>query len=172
MNRIRIRRVGGGGPRYGPPPSLLRARRCECRGGTRGMLVRFGVSIPRELLERYDRMVRAKGYTSRSEALRDLIRNALVEQEWQEEREVAGTLTLVYDHHTGDLPGALTGLQHEHHHLIVSVLHVHLDRHTCLEVLVVRGKPRELRGLADRLGSLKGVKHSRLTTTTLGKDLG
>jgi CopG family nickel-responsive transcriptional regulator len=135
-------------------------------------LVRFGVSLPGELLRRFDVLIRQKGYQSRSEALRDLIRDALVQAQWQEPgADTAGTITLVYDHATRELQDTLTELQHSHHRLIVSSLHVHLDEHNCLEVVVLRGKARELQQVADRLIGTRGVKHGKLTITTTGREL-
>lgn len=135
-------------------------------------IVRFGVSMENDLLRRFDRLLEAKGYSNRSEAIRDLVRNALVDFDWEVgQEEVAGTITLVYDHHKGDLEGWLTGVQHSSHHLIIATTHIHLDHDNCLEVLIVRGKPHELRSLADLLSGAKGVKHGRLTISTTGQDL-
>ncbi|MBM9536073.1 nickel-responsive transcriptional regulator NikR [Desulfobulbus alkaliphilus] len=134
--------------------------------------VRFGVSIDESLLQQFDELIREKGYQNRSEAVRDLMRDALVERQWtREDEETVGTVTLVYDHHTRDLADKLTEHQHSHHHAIISVLHVHLDAHNCLEVAVVRGTAREVQRLADELIGTKGVKHGKLVTTTTGKDL-
>jgi CopG family nickel-responsive transcriptional regulator len=135
-----------------------------------GTLVRFGVSIEQRLLETFDGIIGRRGYRSRSEAIRDLIRDRLVEEEWASgTREVVGTLTIIYDHHTRELQARMTELQHTYHAHVISTLHVHLDHHNCLEVLVVRGRPREVRALSDGLLSLKGVKHGRLAATTSGK---
>jgi CopG family nickel-responsive transcriptional regulator len=135
-------------------------------------IIRFGVSMDERLLDRFDDLIDRKGYVNRSEAVRDLIRNALVEDQWTREDEaIVGTVTLVYDHHTRDLADKLTELQHSHHDAIVSALHVHLDHHNCLEVLVVRGKAGAIRRLADELIGTKGVKHGRLVTTTTGQGL-
>ncbi|NOY62935.1 MAG: nickel-responsive transcriptional regulator NikR [Gammaproteobacteria bacterium] len=131
-------------------------------------LVRFGVSIDGDLLERFDELIDQKGYKNRSEALRDLIREHMVEEEWSSDQETVGTITLVYDHHTRDLSANLTHLQHSFTGEIISVLHVHLDHHNCLEVLVVKGKGTLLRQLADQLASTRGVKHGQLTATTTG----
>ena len=135
-------------------------------------IVRFGISINDRLLERFDRLIEGKGYVNRSEAIRDLIRNALVEEAWAKENEQAvGTVSLVYDHHTRDLADKLTEHQHSHHKEIVSSLHVHLDAHHCLEVVVLKGKAREIKKLAEELIGTKGVKHGKLMTTTTGEDL-
>ena len=135
-------------------------------------LARFGISIDERLLERFDELITNKGYNNRSEAIRDLIRNALVEEEWgQEDTETVGTVTIVYDHHTRDLGDKLTEHQHSHHDSIISAMHVHLDAHHCLEVVVVKGSSRQVRKLADELIGTKGVKHGKLVTTTTGKGL-
>ena len=135
-------------------------------------VVRLGVSLPKELLEPFDRLVESKGYQSRSEAIRDLIRKTLVEEEWRgEAREMAGTLTMVYDHHNRDLPMRLMDIQHDHHDLVVTTQHVHLDHHNCLEVLVLRGPAREIARLADRLIACNGVKHGVFVTSTTCRDI-
>jgi CopG family nickel-responsive transcriptional regulator len=137
-----------------------------------GNVVRFGISADGELLARFDELLARKGYGNRSEAIRDLVRNALVEEKWDVgDEETVGTVTLVYDHHTRDLSDKLTEQQHDHHDAIVSALHVHLDAHNCLEVVVVRGRAREVKRLADELIGTKGVKHGRLVTTTTGEGL-
>jgi CopG family transcriptional regulator, nickel-responsive regulator len=137
-----------------------------------GETVRFGISIDNGLLERFDRLVNEKGYVNRSEAIRDLIRDALVEQTWEAgDEETVGTVTLVYDHHVHDLADKLTDLQHDHHDRIISTLHVHLDHHNCLEVLVVRGQAGQIKGIADALIGVKGVKHGKLVMTTTGQGL-
>ncbi len=135
-------------------------------------VIRFGISMDDRLLQRFDELIERKGYVNRSEAVRDLIRNALVEDQWtRAEEEIVGTVTLVYDHHTRDLADKLTDQQHSHHGSIISALHVHLDAHHCLEVVVVRGRTAEVRRLADELIGTKGVKHGKLVTSTTGRDL-
>jgi len=135
-------------------------------------LTRFGISIDQRLLDRFDTLLTHKGYVNRSEAIRDLIRAALVEEDWaRDDKEMVGTVTLVYDHHTRDLADKLTEQQHSHHDAIVSALHVHLDAHHCLEVVVVRGRASDVKRLADELIGTKGVKHGKLVTSTTGKDL-
>lgn len=137
-----------------------------------GETVRFGISIDDELLDRFDALVAEKGYVNRSEAIRDLIRDALVEQAWEAgDEETVGTVTLVYDHHVRDLSDRLTEQQHHHHHEIVSALHIHLDAHNCLEVLVVRGRAGVVKKIADELIGVKGVKHGKLVMTTTGSTL-
>ena len=134
-------------------------------------LVRFGVSLDGRLLEEFDRLIQAKGYATRSEALRDLIRANLVEEQWASNRETVGSVTIVYDHHVRDLTEKLTELQHSFQQLIVSSLHVHLDHDHCLEVLVLRGQGRDIRKVSDALIGTKGVKHGKLVMTTSGKGL-
>jgi CopG family nickel-responsive transcriptional regulator len=134
-------------------------------------LVRFGVSLDHHLLDDFDREIARKNYTNRSEALRDLIRDNLVGQEWDEDKETVGTITIVYDHHVHDLTDKLTDIQHHYHRLVLSAMHVHLDHDHCLEVLVVRGKGSQIRKVADTLIGTKGVKHGKLTATTTGKGL-
>ena len=131
-------------------------------------LTRFGISIDSQLLNQFDHLISEKGYVNRSEAIRDLIRNALVEAQVSnaDETPTVGTVTLVYDHHTRDLSDKLTEHQHSHHDAIVSALHVHLDAHHCLEVVVVRGTAAQVKRLADELIGTKGVKHGKLVLTT------
>lgn len=137
-----------------------------------GTTIRFGVSLDSDLLEKFDKLCEQQSYQTRSEAIRDLIRNKLVEREWEDtDRELAGTLSIVYDHHQSGLAQKITELQHDHHEVILSTLHVHLDHHNCLEVLVLRGPGTQLRELANKLISTKGVKHGKLGLTTSGKDL-
>jgi len=135
-------------------------------------LIRFGISMDSRLLERFDQMIARKGYASRSEAIRDLIRDQLVDASWkEEEREVVGTITLVYSHQIRELNDKLIDFQHQFHDRFISSLHVHLDEHNCLEVLVVRGKGQEVKQLAEKLIGTKGVKHGKLATTTTGKEI-
>jgi CopG family nickel-responsive transcriptional regulator len=135
-------------------------------------LARIGVAIDSELLGKFDDLIAERGYTNRSEAFRDLIRDELVQKSWESpEESVVGTVTLVYDHHVRMLNEKLTDLQHDHHESILSTLHVHLDHDNCLEVLVVRGKAGVVQKIADALISTKGVKHGRLTITTSGAGL-
>jgi CopG family nickel-responsive transcriptional regulator len=137
-----------------------------------GQLSRIGVAIDSTLLSKFDALISRRGYTNRSEAFRDLIRDELVERAWEQpDAPVVGTVTLVYDHHVRMLSDKLTDLQHDHYHHVLSTLHVHLDHDNCLEVLVLRGKASAVRKLADALIATKGVKHGRLTITTPGSNL-
>jgi CopG family nickel-responsive transcriptional regulator len=135
-------------------------------------VVRFSISLPGALARQLDQMAHQKGYNNRSLAVADMIRAHLVEhrQNFGDE-DIAGTITLVYDHHKQHVQATLTDIQHDHHEVIVSTLHVHLDHHNCLEVLVVRGKAGLIKQIADELIAAKGVKHGKLTVTTTGRDL-
>jgi len=135
-------------------------------------VVRFTVSVPQTLAKQLDRMTREKGYDNRSLAVADMIRDQLVEHHQNYgNRDIVGTITLVYDHHKQHVQAALTDIQHDHHDVIISTLHVHLDHDNCLEVLAVRGKAGTIKKIADELIAAKGVKHGKLTVTTSGKDL-
>ena len=134
-------------------------------------LQRFGVSMEGDLLDAFDELIERKGYANRSEAIRDLVRASLVEADWSDPQKPAvGALCMVYDHHQPDLAARLTGLQHEYADRVVSTMHVHLDAHDCLEVIVLRGRAAELRELADRIIATRGVKHGKLMVTTAGHD--
>ena len=133
-----------------------------------GAISRFGVSADDELLESFDRLIANQGYATRSEALSDLMRDSLVRARLAaspDGAEVLGSLTLVYDHHATDLTDKMAELQHDHHELVVSVLHIHISHEDCMEVIVLRGKAKGVRTLSDSLLSLKGVKHGRLFVT-------
>lgn len=135
-------------------------------------VTRFGVSLDENLLAQFDRLIARKGCTNRSEAIRDLIRESLVREQWDLGTDQAvGTLTLVYNHDVHDLSDKLTNLQHAHYRAIVSALHVHLDPHHCLEVLVLRGKAKDLKTIADRLIGTRGVKHGTFSATAEGRAL-
>ena len=134
-------------------------------------LIRFGVSLDHHLLDAFDLHIKKRKYTNRSEALRDLIRDNLVGQEWDDDKETVGTITFVYDHHVRDLSRKLTEIQPRYQPLILSGMHVHLDHDHCLEVLAVKGKGSVIKKLADILIGTKGVKHGKLTATTTGKGL-
>ncbi len=128
-------------------------------------IIRFGVSLEKDLLQRFDRLIRAKKYTNRSEALRDLIRQEFVKKQWEEGKEVAGAITFVYDHHRRDLLNRIMDLQHDFQKIIISTQHIHLDHDNCLEIVAVKGKAREAMQLADALKALKGVRHGTLSMT-------
>jgi CopG family nickel-responsive transcriptional regulator len=135
-------------------------------------VTRFSISLDRKLLHEFDRMCREKGYDNRSLAIADMVRAHLIEhQQQQGDRDIAGTITIVYDHHKPHLMQLLTDIQHDHGDLIIATLHVHLDHHNCLEVLAVRGQAGRIKKVADALIAAKGVKHGKLTITTTGHDL-
>jgi len=135
-------------------------------------LVRISMSLERELCKRFDRHLRAKGYPIRSEAMKALMRNSLVEQEWAGNEEVAGAVAMVYDHHRKGVVQKMIDVQHEFGAAIVSTQHVHLDHHNCLEIVVVRGRAADIEKLAAALRSAKGIKHSSLVMTSVGGNLG
>jgi CopG family transcriptional regulator, nickel-responsive regulator len=130
-------------------------------------LERISLAVEKDLIERFDALVARAGKGNRSEAIRDLIRKRLVEEEWERGRKDAvASLTLVYDHGKRELADRLVDAGHEHHHQVLATLHVHLDHDLCLEVLALRGKPADLRHIAEHLISLKGVKHGQLVTSS------
>ena len=131
-----------------------------------GDLVRTGLSLERELLEKFDKAIRHKGYQNRSEAIRDLIREHLVQGAAEENKVIVGTLTMVYDHHQPNLSAKLIEAQHAASSKVLAATHVHLDHHHCLEVVILKGRSGEVRNLADQILSLRGVKHGKLTVTT------
>ena len=127
---------------------------------------RVGVSFEPELLKNFDELIALKGYSNRSEAIRDLVRKSIIEADIETEKgEVIGTLTFVYDHDAGDVTHKLMHMQHHHHSEVSLTTHVHVDEHTCLEVLVVRGKAKNVRKLAENIKAIKGVKHGELVIT-------
>jgi len=134
-------------------------------------LVRFGVSLEKILLEKWDSLLKVKGYNNRSEALRDLIRQELVRVEWSSGGEVVGAITLVYDHHKRELVNKLTNLQHDFGGLIFASQHIHIDHHNCMEIIAVKGSPKSIQALADKMQGTKGVKHGALSMATTGKNL-
>jgi len=134
-------------------------------------LIRFGISLDKGLSERFDELIKRRAYTNRSEAIRDLIRQDLVEQEWLHGSEVAGAITLIYNHHKRELLNKITDIQHDFQNVIISAQHIHLDHHNCLEIIAVKGNPAEVQKLASTLKAVKGVKHSTLSMSTTGKAL-
>lgn len=134
-------------------------------------LVRTGISLEQSLLDKFDRVIEKKGYENRSEAIRDLVRDYVITEDVETDRVVVGTLTMVYDHHKPGLSGRLTSLQH---HLLGNVLaatHVHLDHDNCLEVIIMKGRGSDMKTFAEKVLSLRGVKHGKFVLTTTGKDL-
>ncbi|KJJ86048.1 CopG family transcriptional regulator [Candidatus Omnitrophus magneticus] len=134
-------------------------------------IARFGVSLEKNLLDKFDKVISAENYTNRSEALRDLIREKLVRIEWKSGKNVAASISIVYDHHHRELVGTLTDIQHDFQDIIISVQHVHLDHDNCFEVIVVRGKSLKIEELANKLKSARGVKFSQLSMATTGKEI-
>ena len=132
---------------------------------------RFSISMEDGLLKKFDRNLKKHGYSNRSEAVRDLVRKTLIDEEWKAGEEVVGVITLVFDHHQRQLQDKLTELQHDHHDLIISSTHVHLDHDNCLEVIIVKGEAGTVRKLADQLKATRGVKSSELTSASTGKKL-
>jgi len=132
---------------------------------------RISISIPSNLLDMFDKVMNTKSYSSRSKAFRDLIREKLVEEEWKENEEVAGTVTLIYNHETHDVLDKLTEIEHHFLRNIISTMHVHLNKENCLEILALRGKASEVRSISGKVIGLKGVKHGRLVMTTTGEKL-
>ena len=136
-------------------------------------LVRFGISLDGDLLKKYDRHIKEHKYTNRSEAIRDLIREELEngKKEWTENKEVNGTITLVYDHHTKELANNVLDIQHDHHDCILSTQHIHLDHHNCFEIIVTKGKSTKIEKLYRKLKSLKNVKHAGFLMAAKGTNL-
>ncbi len=134
-------------------------------------LVRFGISLEKQLLRKFDERIKESKYTNRSEAIRDLIREDLVKKEWQESREVTGAITLVYYHHKRELVNRLIDIQHDYHDNILSTQHIHLDDDNCLEVIITKGRPKEIEELYGKLKSSKGVKHAGFAMATTGKEV-
>lgn len=134
-------------------------------------LVCFGISLGEDLLVKFDRLIKQRKYTNRSEALRDLIRGELIKKEWTENKEVTGAITRVYDHHTRELVAKVLDVQHDDHTCILSSQHIHLDHHNCFEIIVTRGKSKEIEKLYQKLKAMKNVKHAGFMMATKGKDL-
>ena len=134
-------------------------------------IARFSVSVETDLLDRFLRVAKKRGWGNRSEALRNLMRDALVREEWAANAEIVGTITLVYDHHKRELADKLTSIQHDHHDAVLSATHIHLDHDNCLEMIAVRGAATQVQKIADALIGTRGVKHGKLSATTTGKKI-
>jgi CopG family transcriptional regulator, nickel-responsive regulator len=134
-------------------------------------LARTGVSLEEDLLQEFDRLITKRGYKNRSEAFRDLIREALLSETVHSNKPVVGTLTLVYDHHTPNLSEKLTDAQHAAGASVLAATHVHLDHHYCLEVVIMKGRSKDLQELADHMLALRGVELGKLVLTNSGKDI-
>jgi len=137
---------------------------------TTKQLRRFGVSMEENLLQSFDILIEKQGYTNRSEAVRDLVREALLRNKWEEDDQiVAGCILIFYDHHQRNLVEEMIGIQHDFHDVILATTHFHLDHHNCLEMIVVKGKTQSLRTLRDKLTSLKGVKYCKLSVSPVSE---
>ncbi|MBN1653886.1 MAG: nickel-responsive transcriptional regulator NikR [Deltaproteobacteria bacterium] len=132
-------------------------------------VTRFSVSIETDLLNRFKSLTKKRGYQNRSEALRDVMREALVREEWAKDDEIIGTITIVYDHHKRDLTERLTAVQHDHHEIVLATTHIHLDHDNCMEMIAVKGRASTVQKVADALVGSRGVKHGKLSATTTGK---
>jgi len=134
-------------------------------------IIRFGISLDEDLLKKFDSLINRKNYTNRSEAIRDLIRESLVKDEWHKNVEVTGAIILVYDHHKREVLNSLMDIQHDYHKNIISTQHLHLDHNNCLEIIATKGLSKTIEGLFTRLKSLKGVKYANFAAATTGKDV-
>lgn len=134
-------------------------------------LVRFGISAEKDLLAKFDKLMRKKGHTNRSKAFSDLVRQELVKKEWIEGKEVAGAIIMIYDHHKRELVNKLMGIQHDFNKIIMSTQHIHLDHNNCLEIVAIKGASTEAQKLSDALKSVKGIKHTTLGMSSTGKEI-
>lgn len=134
-------------------------------------IIRFGVAMEEPLLLDFDRDIKRKGYTNRSEAIRDLIRDSLVKKEWSSNKQVSGIISMVYNHHQRELVDKLLDIQHDYQSLLISTQHIHLDHDNCLEVIIAKGKAIDIQKIADRLKSVRGVKHVNINMATIGKGI-
>lgn len=134
-------------------------------------LERLSFTIEGSLLEKLERLLADGNYKNRSEFIRDMVRSKLVEEEWEKDEQALGTITLVYNHETRALSDRLTDLQHSHHDLVLATTHVHLDRHLCAEMIMMKGRAHEIRAMADRIRQQKGVLHAALSMSSTGKSL-
>ena len=129
-------------------------------------LIRFGVSMEKYLLDKFDSLIKERKYTNRSEAFRDLIRQELIKKEWEKGKECAGAIVIIYDHHKRELLNKLISIQHEYQRIIIATTHVHLDHYNCMEIIAIRGFPAHVSKLSDTLRALKGVKHGTISLTS------
>ena len=130
-------------------------------------VTRFSVSLPQNLLKSFDERIKFSQYTTRSKAIGDLISESLTRQTWSEDGDVAGAIIFTYNHHKRDLTNNLTKIQHDHYHIIVSSQHVHLDHDNCLEIIVIKGKAKEVKNLTEKLNAIKGISHSAVSAITM-----
>lgn len=136
-----------------------------------GDTVRFGISMNRKLLGKFDELIREESYTNRSEAIRDLIRKELVKREWKKGGGVAGGILLVYEHHHSNLSKRIIELQHKYHNLVISTQHIHLDRDNCMEIVIVKGKAGEINEFYNRIHAMKGIKQCEIIRATSGENI-
>jgi CopG family nickel-responsive transcriptional regulator len=134
-------------------------------------LYRFGISLEKELIDNFDNHIKVKNYKNRSEAIRDLLRAELIKKQWTSNNEVAGAITLIYDHHKRELVNKLIDIQHDSQKVVISTQHIHIDHHSCLEILAVRGKAKEIERLTNQMNALVGVKHVALSMSATGISL-
>lgn len=134
-------------------------------------LARFGISAEKDLLNKFDRLMKARGYTNRSKAFSDIVRQELVKREWVEGKEVAGAIIMIYDHHKRELVNKLMDIQHDFSKVIMSTQHIHLDHDNCLEIVAIKGAAEKVQRLADILRAIKGVKHATLSMSSTGKGI-
>jgi len=133
-----------------------------------GKIIRFGISMDKGLLGRFDRLIRGEGYVNRSEAIRDLIRERLVEEEWKEEDEVCGGILLVYDHHKPGLTEKITEIQHHFYKLVISTQHIHMEHDNCMEIISIRGKAKDIHKFFNKLRATTGIKQCNIIKATVG----
>lgn len=132
---------------------------------------RFGISLPKSLIDKFDKLIKEKKYTNRSKAFGDLIRQELVKKEWQVGKEIAGAITPIYGHHKRELLNKITDIRHDFQKAIISTQHIHLDHNNCLEIIAVKGTPKEAQRLANTLTSVRGVKHGTISMSSTGKGI-
>jgi CopG family transcriptional regulator, nickel-responsive regulator len=135
------------------------------------MLERFSISLEKNLLDKFDKYISKRKYTNRSEAIRDLIREVFVKEEWETDKEVFGLISFIYDHHQPNIQEKITEIQHDFYKNVVSATHVHIDHHNCLEVVIVSGMANKVRELHESIKALRGVKNANMTMGTKGTDL-
>ncbi len=136
-----------------------------------GKLVRFGVSIDKTILDRFDKFINLRKYPTRSKAITDLITETLIKEDWSSGKETAGIISLVYDHHKHKISNEIIHVQHDYYKNIISSQHVHLDHNNCLEIVIVRGNSSDIKGLSNSLKAIKGVKYCSLSLATTGKNI-
>lgn len=127
--------------------------------------------MPKDLVDKFDKLIKERNYTNRSKAFGDLIRQELIKKEWLEGKEIAGAVTLIYDHHKRELLNKITDIQHDFQKIIISTQHIHLDHNNCLEIVAIKGAPKEAQKLADTLKAIKGVKHATLSMSSTGEGI-